>query len=157
MDRLSFATLGHARPTADVQLPSPDTADQTIGILHLGIGAFHRAHQAAFTEDAVAASGERRWGICGVTQRSAAVQEQLLPQDGLYGLLERSPGRTALRVLGAVREVVFAAGQADALDARFDDPAVAVISLTITEKGYSRDARGHLDLADPLVAHDLAG
>ena len=157
MNRLSFANLAQARPTGDVTLPPPGTADQAIGILHFGIGAFHRAHQAVFTEDAAVATGDRRWGICGVTQRSPAVQDQLLPQDGLYGLLERAPQGNRLRIVGTVRDVIFPANQAGALDARFDDPAVAVITLTITEKGYSRDKRGQLDLADPAVAHDLAG
>jgi fructuronate reductase len=157
MERLSFASLAHAGTGQDVQLPPAGAADQTVGILHFGIGAFHRAHQAVYTEEAATATGERRWGICGVTQRSPAVQEQLLPQDGLYGLLERSPGRTRLRVVGAVRDVVHPAAQAAALDARFDDPGVAVVSLTVTEKGYRRDGRGGLDLSDPLVAQDVAG
>ncbi|MBO0869214.1 MAG: mannitol dehydrogenase family protein, partial [Micromonosporaceae bacterium] len=156
--RLSFAGLATLRPAAEVRLPPPGAADQRIGILHLGIGAFHRAHQAVFTEDAAAATGEQRWGICGVTQRSPAVQLQLLPQDGLYGVLERAPdGRTGLRVVGAVREVLFGAGQGGVLDARFDDPQVTVISSTVTEKGYCLDRRGRLDLADRSVAHDLAG
>ena len=157
MNRLSHATLAQVSPTADVQLPPAGAADQPVGILHLGIGAFHRAHQAIFTEDVVAATGEGRWGICGVTQRSSAVQEQLLPQDGLYGVLERSPGGPRLRVVAAVRDVLFPARQARALDARFDDPAVAVITLTVTEKGYRRNGRGRLDRTDPLVAQDIAG
>jgi fructuronate reductase len=157
VDRLSFASLAQAGPTGDVLMPPADAADQTVGILHFGIGAFHRAHQAVFTEDAAIATGEHRWGICGVTQRSPAVQEQLVPQDGLYGLLERFPERNRLRILGAVRDVIFPARQSAALDARFDDPAVTVVSLTITEKGYSRDKRGRLDLTDPAVASDVAG
>ena len=157
MRRLSFASLADAGTSGDVQLPPAGAAEQSVGILHLGLGAFHRAHQAVYTEEAATATGERRWGICGVTQRSPAVQEQLLPQDGLYGLLERSPERTRLRVVGAIRDVLFPAGQAAALDARFDDPAVAVISLTVTEKGYRRNGRGGLDLSDPLVAQDIAG
>src|SRR6266516_588502 len=157
MNRLSFANLAQAGTTGDVLLPPAGAVDQTIGILHFGIGAFHRAHQAVFTEDAVAPTGDRRWGICGVTQRSADVQEQLLPQDGLYGLLERSPQGTRLRVVGTVRDVIFPERQPDALDARFTDPAVAIVTLTVTEKGYRRDGRGQLDLADPLVAQDLAG
>src|SRR2546423_13991856 len=107
MNRLSNAFLAHARITEDVRLPPPGAARQTVGILHLGIGAFHRAHQAVFTEDAAAATGEDRWGICGVTQRSALVREQLAPQDGLYGVLERGPGACRLRVGAAVRAVLF--------------------------------------------------
>ena len=70
MNRLSFASLARAGTSGDVQLPPAGADEQTVGILHLGIGAFHRAHQAVYTEDAAAATAERRWGICGVTQRS---------------------------------------------------------------------------------------
>jgi fructuronate reductase len=157
MNRLSYATLAQLTPTAEVRLPPAGAAEQTIGILHFGVGAFHRAHQAVFTEDAVLASGERQWGISGVTQRSSTVQEQLLPQDGLYGVLERSTAANRLRVVGAIREVLYPASQQDRLDARFDDPAVAIVTLTVTEKGYRRDAHGRLDLSDPVVAQDIAG
>jgi fructuronate reductase len=157
MNRLSFTTLTQAHPTAAVRLPPPDAAGQAIGILHFGLGAFHRAHQAVFTEDAATATGDDRWGICGVTQRSPSVQDQLLPQDGLYGVLTRSPAGDRLRVVGIVRDIIFPARQSPALDQRFDDPDLAIVTLTVTEKGYRRDARGRLDLADPVVARDLAG
>src|SRR5436305_7742292 len=157
MHRLSFGTLRQARVGADVQLPPPGAADQRVGILHFGLGAFHRAHQAVFTEDAAAATGDRRWGICGVTQRTPTVREQLVPQDGLYGLLQRSPDGDRLRVVAGVRDIIFPAGQPQALGERFADPELAVVTLTVTEKGYRRTGRGRLDLADPLVAADLAG
>src|SRR5690242_505068 len=157
MNRLSFTTLTRAHPTAAVRLPPPDAAGQAIGILHFGLGAFHRAHQAVFTEDAAAATGDRRWGICGVTQRSPAVRDQLLPQDGLYGVLTRSRAGDRLRVVGSVRDILFPVHQQQALDQRFDDPDLAVVTLTVTEKGYRRNARGQLDLADPVVSRDLAG
>ena len=80
-----------------------------MGILHLGIGAFHRAHQAVFTEDAALATGEEGWGICGVTQRSATVVDQLRPQDCLYAVLERGVGDPSVRVVGQVSDVLFAA------------------------------------------------
>jgi len=157
MSRLSFSNLARVHSYPDVLMPPPGTTDQTIGILHLGIGAFHRAHQAAITQDAATAGGETRWGICGVTQRSDAVQRQLLPQDGLYGVLERSPERTRVQLVGSVRDVLYPGRQQGDLTARFNDPMVTVITLTITEKGYRRDGHGRLDLADPLVAGDLAG
>jgi fructuronate reductase len=157
MNRLSFATLSSISSSMDIQGPPPGSADQTTGIIHLGIGAFHRAHQAVLTEDASQAEGVARWGICGVTQRSASVQHQLASQDGLYGVLERSPQRTNLRLVGAVREVLHPASQQETLNARFDDPAIAVVTLTVTEKGYCRNARGGLDVSDPLLVNDLAG
>ncbi len=75
-DRLHRAAL-------PAHLTAPVTPEQ-VGIVHLGIGAFHRAHQAVFTELAMRATGDRRWGILGVTQRSASVRDQLRPQDGAY-------------------------------------------------------------------------
>ncbi len=128
-----------------------------VGVVHLGIGAFHRAHQAVYTEDAMAAAGEDRWGICGVTQRSRAVLDQLGPQGGRYAVLRRGPDGTCARVVAAVTEVLDATARPDLVTARLADPAVAVVTLTVTEKGYRRDARGRLDLTDPVVAADVAG
>ncbi|MDN3352798.1 mannitol dehydrogenase family protein [Actinomadura sp. DC4] len=127
----------------------PRTVPDSVEIVHLGIGAFHRAHQAVYTEDA----GDG-WGICGITQRSAAVAERLAPQDGLYSVLVRGPGAASARVIGAVREVL----TGEATVARIADPAVRIVSLTVTEKGYRRDpATGRLRLDDPEIALDLAG
>ncbi len=127
----------------------PRPVPSEVGIVHLGIGAFHRAHQAVYTEDA----GDG-WGICGITQRSARVAERLVPQDGLYSVLERGPGGTSARVIGAVREVL----TGDATVARIADPSVRVVSLTVTEKGYRHDpASGRLDPGDEETRLDLAG
>jgi fructuronate reductase len=154
--RLSLATLDGLGPTR-AALPPPRSRDDRVGIVHLGIGAFHRAHQAVFTEDAAVATGEDGWGICGVTQRSAAVLEQLRPQDCLYGVLERGVGDPSLRVVGQVREVLFAGDEPELLRSRLADPATRLITLTVTEKGYRRAPGGGLDLDDPAVQADLAG
>ncbi|WP_219415071.1 mannitol dehydrogenase family protein [Pseudonocardia nigra] len=136
---------------------APDVArPDAVGIVHLGIGAFHRAHQAVITADAMTAQGTGRWGICGVTQRSRAVVDQLAPQDGLYGVLERSTDGVSAHVIGAVLDVVAGSEQPDAVPARIADPAVGVVTLTVTEKGYRRDAAGRLDLRDQGVQADLA-
>lgn len=156
MQRLSRESLARSR-TADVQGPPDGWAGQRVGLVHLGIGAFHRAHQAVFTQDAFAVTGDDRWGICGVTQRSADVQAQLRPQDGLYGVLERGAGGAALAVVGSVREVVYPGAEPGVLAARLASPAVSVVTVTVTEKGYRRTGAGRLDLADPTVAADLRG
>ncbi|MCW2948761.1 MAG: Mannitol dehydrogenase domain [Actinoallomurus sp.] len=127
----------------------PREVPSSVGIVHLGIGAFHRAHQAVYTEDA----GDG-WGICGITQRSAAVAGRLVPQDGLYSVLERGPAGASARVIGAVREVLTGDATAD----RIADPAVRVVSLTVTEKGYRHDpATGRLRLDDPETCLDITG
>ena len=153
MNRLGFSTLSHL-PAA--QRPLVDPRALGTGIVHLGIGAFHRAHQAVFTEEAAAAAGGQ-WGICGVTQRSRGVLDQLQPQDGLYSVLVRGED-TSLRVAGAVRDLLFAAEEGERLQALLAAPATRLVTLTVTEKGYRHDpATGRLRRGDPDVAADLTG
>ena len=153
--RLSLATLKTAGP--QVLQPAVDPRELQIGLVHLGIGAFHRAHQAVFTELAAAATGSTDWGIAASTQRSATVRDQLVPQDGLYSVLSRGAHEQSLRIIGSVREVIDGAREPQDVVARIADPDVRVVTLTVTEKGYRRDAGGGLDRADPLTAADLAG
>jgi len=151
--RLSLATLASLPAGAR---PRIDPRALRVGIVHLGVGAFHRAHQAVYTEDAVAAAGGD-WGICGVTERSAAVVDQLRPQDGLYTLAQRGIAGEELRVIGAIRELWWAAADPDAVLARIAAPATQIVTLTVSEKGYRYDpATNHLRLDDPEIAADLA-
>ena len=151
--RLNLASLEQLPPEVT---PRVDPGALTVGIVHLGIGAFHRAHQAIYTEDAIAAAGGD-WGICGVTQRSPAVVEQLGPQDGLYTLAQRDGAGERLRVVGAVRELLWAQADADTVRERIAAAATRLVTLTVTEKGYHHDpATNRLALEDPAVAADLA-
>lgn len=132
--------------------PDIDPASRAVRMVHLGIGAFHRAHQAVYTD----ASGD--WGIYGVTQRSAGVVDQLAPQDGLYTLVVRDRDETMLRLIGAVRAVVFAGTDPNAVVQKMADPAVSVVSTTVTEKGYHHDpVTATLQFDDAEIAADLAG
>lgn len=140
---------------AAVRPPAPLDRAVAPGIVHLGIGAFHRAHQAVYTERAAALAGDDRWGIVGVTQRSASVRDQLVPQQGLYGVLELSDEATRLDLIGAVRDVLFPAEQTPDVLASIAAPTTHVVSLTVTEKGYRRAAGGGPDLDDPALAFDL--
>ncbi|WP_230280064.1 mannitol dehydrogenase family protein [Croceicoccus sp. Ery15] len=157
--RLSSETLG-ALP-ADVAVPSYDRQRQGIGIVHFGIGAFHRAHQAWYTDLAMNA-GDQGWAICGVSLRSAGVADQLNPQDGLYSVTARGGGTSSTRVVGAVREVIVAPQDPEAVVARIASPDCRIVSFTVTEKGYARAADGSLDIAlaeksfYPLLADALA-
>jgi fructuronate reductase len=153
MRRLSLETLPALAPKLR---PRVDPGSLATGIVHLGIGAFHRAHQAVFTEDAVVAGGGD-WGICGVTQRGPAVVEQLAPQDGLYTVSARGGDTETLRVVGTVRELRWAQSDPEGLSDRLAAPSIHVITLTVTEKGYRHDpATGRLRLQDADVAADLA-
>ncbi|MBF8184346.1 mannitol dehydrogenase family protein [Nonomuraea sp. K274] len=127
MVRLSRATLSRIAPAA-----RPLAEPRVTGVVHLGIGAFHRAHQAVYTERAMAATGDDRWGICGASQRSTDVADRLRPQDCLYGVRAGDE----VRVVGSVRDVL---APGDDLAARLAAPETAVVTLTITEKGYRRD------------------
>ncbi len=130
-------------------------ADLGIGILHLGLGAFHRAHQAAFTEDAIAAAGGD-WGIAAVSMRNPALANTLTAQRGRYGLIERHPDGPRLSEISVIREALSLPDDPVSVLARFADPGLHIVTITVTEKGYgvapgSRD----LDPAHPAIAHDL--
>jgi fructuronate reductase len=155
-DRLSLATLGAARAGDGVRLPRVDPAATTIGIVHFGIGAFHRAHQAVFTEDAAAEAGESHWGILGVTGRTDAVARQLRPQDGLYGVLQKGADTSELRIVGSVRDVAWPATDTEKVLDTIANPATHLATLTITEKGYLRGQGGSIDLGLERVRADLA-
>ncbi|MBD5785418.1 mannitol dehydrogenase family protein [Cellulosimicrobium terreum] len=133
-------------------LPAPVRPTQ-VGIVHLGIGAFHRAHQAVATEDAALATGETRWGILGVTQRSASVRDQLRPQGGVYTVLTVGPHGASPRVVGSVTDVAWPAEETPRVLAALAAPTTHVVTLTITEKGYARGSDGNLDLG--AVRRDL--
>ncbi|MFZ3485100.1 mannitol dehydrogenase family protein [Sphingomonas sp. 3-13AW] len=152
--RLSEAALATLPP--DVARPAYDRRAVKAGIVHLGIGAFHRAHQAAFF-DAALAAGDLRWGIIGVSLRFPGVRDQLVPQDGLYTLVERDGDARRLQLIGAVQTVLVAPEDPAAVVAALASPDTHLVTLTITEKGYKLDpATGALIEADPDVAADLA-
>lgn len=139
---------------ASVRTPDYDRSAQAAGIVHIGIGAFHRAHQAVYTDDAMGAE-DRDWGITGVSLRSGDVAAQLNPQDGLYTVSTRSAAGTDLRLIGAVQRVLVAGETAqDVIDA-IASPATHIVSFTVTEKGYLRAADGSLDLAAARGASSL--
>lgn len=135
------------------RLPTYQPNDHGTGIVHLGLGAFHRAHQAVATDDALAAAGGD-WRICAVSLRSTALAEALAPQNGLYTLIERGTEGTRARVIGSLSQVI--ANDPVATLAALCDAAVKIVTLTVTEKGYGIDrANGGHDPSHPAVAADL--
>jgi fructuronate reductase len=127
----------------------------TTGILHLGPGAFFRAHLAVYTDDVLAK--DSRWGIEAVSLRSTDVVDHLSKQNGLYTLLTRDTAGTTARVIGSIVKARAAVHDPAGLLARLADPAIRIVSLTVTEKAYGLDPRiGGLDLAHPDIAADLA-
>src|SRR5688572_18579774 len=99
--RLSEASLQLA---TNVNKPGYDRGKVRVGIVHLGIGAFHRAHQAVYTDSALA-GGDNRWGILGVSLRSSDTRDALEPQEGLYTVASRDGGGDSFRVIGSIVKV----------------------------------------------------
>ncbi|WP_448059519.1 mannitol dehydrogenase family protein [Cellulomonas hominis] len=158
-DRLSLSTWStrSATPLPDgVQGPGLDPRELSIGQVHLGLGAFHRAHQEVCTQDAVVATGQTGWGVLGVTQRSPRVADELAPQDGLYGVLTLGARETSLRLVGTLRETAYPGRDTARVVATLAAPGTHVVTLTVTEKGYRRAAGGGLDRADAATTADLA-
>ena len=128
------------------------------GIVHLGLGAFARAHTAVFTENAMLATGSSDWGIVGVTQRSDTVARQLAPQDGLFTVAERGSGAAPLRVVSSIVEAISGRDHPDTVVDRIAAASTQVVTLTVTEKGYRIDPHtGSLNTDDPQMQADLAG
>ncbi len=138
-----------------IQTPKYDRAAVTAGIVHLGIGAFHRAHMAVYVDDLLAENPS--WGIVGASLRRPDTKEALEPQDGLYTIAVRDAEGTHPRVIGSILNVMDANTQREDLLKLMADPAIRIVSLTVTEKGYCHDpATGELDENHPDIVHDLA-
>jgi fructuronate reductase len=153
MTRLSDTSLP---VRADVELPRYDRSLVRRGVVHLGIGAFTRAHQIAYFEHALNA-GDMRWGIVAASLRSPGVRDQMTPQDCLYTLVERDGDAERLQVIGAVRDVLVAPEGPAALVAAMAAADTQIVTLTVTEKGYKLDpVTGDLLLGDPAIIADLA-
>ncbi len=150
MTRLTHATLDQLPATIESPRGRPLPA---IGIVHFGPGAFHRAHQAAYIDALLA--HDPRWGIAAVSMRSKRTVAALAEQDGLYTLAIRD-AESSNRVIGAHRRFL---GPDDAADthALLADPAVRLVTSTVTEKGYCLAGDGTLDLSHADIVHDLAG
>jgi fructuronate reductase len=143
------------RLPATVLKPSYDRVQITPGIVHLGVGAFHRAHQAAYIDDCLG-DGETGWGIVGASLRSSDTRDALEPQDGLYTLAVRSGETESLRVVGAILSLLVAPENPAVLLDAMADPRTRIVTLTVTEKAYLRNAAGDLDASHPDVVADLA-
>ena len=140
---------------AAVQRPAYDRSQVVPAIVHLGVGAFHRAHQAVYT-DAVLASGDLGWGIIGAGMVSDHMKQALQPQDGLFTLIERGAGFEKAQVIGSIVELLGPPGDLARLLTIMSAPTTRIVSLTVTEKGYYLDpATGALQIDAPAIAQDL--
>lgn len=137
-------------------IPSYDRSQVKVGILHLGLGAFHRAHQQVYTDDLLNQGGTD-WGICGVDLLGPEIRDKLAPQGFLYAVGTMSGENSELRIIGSLLEVVVGPENPSRLLDRMADPNIRIVSATVTEKGYCHDpSNGRLRLDHPDIAHDLA-
>jgi len=140
-------------------MPTYDRSRVTAGVVHFGVGGFHRAHQAMYHDRLMNQGQALDWGICGVGVMPAdlRMRDVLRAQDGLYTMvLKHSDGAFEARVIGAITEYLLAPDDPDAVIERMADASIRIVSLTITEGGYNIDgATGEFDAADPDVLHDV--
>ncbi len=153
---LSLANLdmlpeGIARPTYK-------RADLTPGIVHIGLGNFHRGHQAWYLHRLMQQGLAHDWAIIGAGVRpgDARMREHLLAQDCLTTLIELDPAGISAEVIGSMIDFVPVEDGHGALIAAMSDPRIRIVSLTVTEGGYYLDAGGALDIAHPDIQHDMA-
>jgi mannitol 2-dehydrogenase len=157
--RLRTATIrGLGRRVA---IPSYDRSRLTVGIVHIGTGAFHRSHQAAYLDELLTAGQASSWAVCGIDLLPAdrPKAEVFARQDGLYTLMvKHADGSIEPRVIGALADYVFAPDAPELAISRLTDPRTRIVTLTITEGGYNVDpTTGDFDTGNRAVQADLHG
>ncbi|TBC74815.1 mannitol dehydrogenase family protein [Rhizobium beringeri] len=151
--KLSLATLSDVARTAAI--PGYDRASLKAGIVHFGVGNFHRAHQAIYLDDLFNAGTDHDWAIvgAGVLPSDAAMREKLAAQDFLTTVVEQDSNKTAARVTAPMIDIL-PVGDATAIIAKLADPEIRIVSMTITEGGYFIDASGTFNPTHPAIAAD---
>ncbi|MEH1100508.1 mannitol dehydrogenase family protein [Micromonospora sp. CPCC 205561] len=141
--------------TDRVDVPTYDRSALTPAVVHLGVGGFHRAHQAVYLDE-LARLGETGWGETGVSLHSPKMRDALVPQGCLYTVVERDRGGDRARVVGSLLDCRYAPDDPRAVLDRLADPRTRVVTLTITGGGYPVDDDGTFQADDPVVRADLA-
>jgi fructuronate reductase/mannitol 2-dehydrogenase len=149
---LNAATLG-SLPAA-VSAPGYDRAALRPSVVHIGVGGFHRAHQAVYFDE-LARRGPAEWGLTGVGLHSPAMGEVMRAQDCLYLVVERGQQGTTARVVGVMGRYLYGPDDRAAVLDTLSDPATRLVTLTITGNGYNLTPEGEFSVDDPLVATEL--
>jgi mannitol 2-dehydrogenase len=157
MTSLTEETLGQLN--AGVSLPRYDRRRVTTGIVHIGVGGFHRSHQAMYIDTLLNNGAAMDWGICGIGLQpsNTRMRDALAAQDGLYTLvLRHGDGTWDARVIGSIVEYLFAPDDPEAAIEKMAEPTTRIVSLTVTEGGYNLDAvTGEFNSSDASVLADL--
>jgi mannitol 2-dehydrogenase len=147
-------------PTLARPVPTYDRSAASVGIVHFGFGNFHRSHQAMYLDRLMDGGEGLDWGICGVgvLPHDATMRDAMRAQECLFTLVVRHPdGSLEPRVVGSALEYLFAPDNPEEVYARLTDPAVRIVSLTVTEGGYLKNpATGEFDATNEAVVHDVA-
>jgi len=152
---MRFSSESLKLASAGVKQPAYDREKTRIGLAHLGVGAFHRCHQAEYTDDALASGAETRAEI-GINLRPPSITEQLAAQDGLYTRLLVEGDTVDARIVGSIRKVLDAEQDRQAAVDALADPGIDVVTMTVTEKGYCHiPSTGELDRQRPEISEDL--
>jgi mannitol 2-dehydrogenase len=141
-----------------VRVPQYDRRQVTYGIIHFGVGGFHRAHQALYLDNYLEQNPGSDWGICGVglLEFDRKMRDVMQAQDCLYTLVERSPKEDNARVIGSITQYLFAADDREAVIVALAAPQCRIVTLTITEGGYYLvEGTGEFDVNHPTIQHDL--
>lgn len=145
--------------TAELRLPAYDPAEITVGVVHFGIGNFHRSHQAMYLDRLITLGGHDDWGIIGVgvMPGDKLMRDSLAGQGYRYTLVEKAgDGRVNGREIASIRQILYAPEDPQAVIDLLIDPGIRIVSLTITEGGYNIDrATGEFDLDNPFIQRDL--
>ena len=156
MTALNQANLG----SLSIPVPSYDRSQVKVGIVHFGVGGFHRAHQAMYIDQLMEQGKALDWGICGVGVMpfDLKMKEAMQTQDGLYILVLKDPeGGWEPRVIGSIVQYLYAPDDPEAVIEKMADPATRIVSLTVTEGGYNfHPVTGEFDATNPAVQADLA-
>lgn len=154
--KLNEASL--PRLASQARIPQYDRHSITNGIVHIGVGGFHRAHQALYLDNYLHQDPDSQWGICGVglLEFDKRMRDALHSQDCLYTLVERSPERDQARIIGSITQYLFAPEQRQAVIDTLASPDIKIVTLTITEGGYYVvEGSGEFDVNHPTIQHDL--
>jgi mannitol 2-dehydrogenase len=146
-------------PAGRIARPEYRREDLRVGIVHIGVGNFHRAHQAMYLDRLLNQGQAADWAICGVglLPGDVRVRDALRSQDLRYTLVERSPdGQASARSIASIVDFLYAPDDPEAVFERLADPDTRIVSLTITEGGYNLGDGGRFDADDPVVRRDLA-
>ena len=156
MTALNQANLG----SLSIPVPSYDRSQVTVGIVHFGVGGFHRAHQAMYIDQLMEQGKALDWGICGVGVMpfDLKMKEAMHSQDCLYTLVLKAPdGSWEPRIIGSIVQYLYAPDDPEAVIEKMADPATRIVSLTVTEGGYNfSPVTGEFDDTNPAVQADLA-